>query len=182
MKVESLSLPEVKLLTLDAFADDRGFFVEVYKSENYAAHDLPSTFVQDNFSRSKPGTVRGLHFQHPHAQGKLVQVLRGRIFDVAVDIRRGSPRFGQWVGAELSDSLQQQIYIPPGFAHGFLALSDADVLYKCTERYVKEDDGSILWNDPDLSIVWPLSALKPLLSLKDTQAPRLKDRMTLPIY
>jgi dTDP-4-dehydrorhamnose 3,5-epimerase len=181
MKVEELALPGVVLITLKAFRDDRGSFAELFNGPRYASLGLPSAFVQDNLSQSRRGTLRGLHFQNPQPQGKLVQVLRGRVYDVAVDIRRGSPHFGRWIGIELSEETPQQLWIPPGFAHGFLALTDADFLYKCTEVYAPKCDRAILWNDPDLDIRWP-EVGPPLLSPKDAAAPRLSDATELPAY
>jgi dTDP-4-dehydrorhamnose 3,5-epimerase len=137
--------------------------------------------VQDNFSRSSKGILRGLHFQEPNAQGKLVQVLAGAVYDVAVDIRRGSPTFGRWVGVELSADNRRQLWVPPGFAHGFCVLSEsADFHYKCTDFYSPTSEHGIAWNDPDLGIPWPVTS--PLLSAKDSAAPRLKDAPLLPTY
>ncbi|HFQ95764.1 MAG TPA: dTDP-4-dehydrorhamnose 3,5-epimerase [Anaerolineae bacterium] len=169
-----LQLPEVILIEPRVFADARGFFLETYKYSDFAAHGIPETFVQDNHSRSIRGVLRGLHFQNPpKAQGKLVRVVRGVIFDVAVDIRPSSPTFGQWVGETLSDDNQRMLYIPPGFAHGFLVLSDlADVVYKVTEEYAPELDTGVIWNDPTIAIAWPLDA-PPLLSDKDAALPPL---------
>jgi len=143
--------------------------------KKYATVGVPDTFVQDNHSFSRRGVVRGLHYQLHHPQGKLIYVPRGKIFDVAVDIRRGSPTFGQWVGIYLSDENHQQLYIPPGFAHGFCILSDtADVIYKCTDFYHPDDDYGILWNDPAIGIQWPLEGA-PVLSEKDAHLPLLSD-------
>ena len=162
------------------FADDRGFFMETYHAERFAQHGIPQTFVQDNHSRSRRGVLRGLHYQDPLPQGKLVRCTRGALFDVAVDVRRGSPAFGKWFGAELSDENRKQLSIPPGFAHGFCALTDdADLVYKCTSLYRSEYDRVIIWNDPDIDIAWPVSS--PLLSPKDAAAPRLRDAQ-LPTY
>lgn len=181
MKVTPTALPEVLLVQPRVHGDSRGFFYESFQSARYAEAGLPVVFVQDNHSRSVKGTLRGLHFQEPRAQGKLVQVLRGMVYDVAVDIRRGSPRFGRWVGVELSEASPQQLWIPPGFAHGFCVLSEsADFLYKCTELYAPEADRGIAWNDPALGIPWPIA--EPLLSAKDRAAPRLEDAPVLPVY
>ncbi|CAM3812246.1 dTDP-4-dehydrorhamnose 3,5-epimerase [Corallococcus sp. ZKHCc1 1396] len=181
MKVTPLELPEVLLLEPKVFGDDRGFFLESYNAKRYADAGIPGPFVQDNLSRSVKGTLRGLHFQEPNAQGKLVQCLAGAVWDVAVDVRRGSPTFGRWVAAELSFENKRQLWVPPGFAHGFCVLSDsADFFYKCTALYSPETERSVHWNDPDLAIPWPVSA--PLLSGKDQQAPRLKDAPVLPIF
>jgi len=162
--------------------DDRGQFLELWRQEHYA--DLtPSPFVQDNLSVSRRGTVRGLHFQHPRGQGKLVGALAGAAWDVAVDVRRGSPRFGQWVGVELSAANGHQLWIPPGFAHGFQALADGTVFwYKCTETYAPECERIVHWADPDLGITWPLSDA--LISPRDAAAPRLgaMGPGTLPSY
>ncbi|WP_141588789.1 dTDP-4-dehydrorhamnose 3,5-epimerase [Myxococcus sp. AB056] len=181
MKVTPLEIPEVLLLEPKVFGDDRGFFMEMFHAARYAAVGIPGPFVQDNYSRSAKGTLRGLHFQEPQAQGKLVQVLAGAVYDVAVDVRRGSPTFGQWVAAELSSDNRRQLWIPPGFAHGFCVVSDsADFHYKCTALYAPETERSVVWNDPDLAIPWPVS--EPLLSPKDAQAPRLRDAPLLPEY
>ncbi|WP_163785352.1 dTDP-4-dehydrorhamnose 3,5-epimerase [Myxococcus vastator] len=181
MKVTPLEVPDVLLLEPKVFGDDRGFFMEMFHAARYAAVGIPGPFVQDNYSRSAKGTLRGLHFQEPQAQGKLVQVLAGAVYDVAVDVRRGSPTFGQWVAVELSADNRRQLWIPPGFAHGFCVVSDsADFHYKCTALYAPETERSVAWNDPDLAIAWPVS--EPLLSPKDAQAPRLRDAPLLPEY
>ena len=153
------------------FEDARGAFMEVYHAARYAAAGLDVRFVQDNLSRSKRGVVRGLHFQRRHPQGKLIQVVRGAVYDVAVDLRPGSPTFGQHVGIELSDANGRQLWVPPGFAHGFCALADAVVLYKCTDVYHPDDEGGLLWNDPALGIDWPVEI--PLLSDRDRAHPPL---------
>ncbi len=181
MRVEPTALPEVLIIEPRIFKDDRGLFTETFHAERYVAAGLTAPFVQDNASRSIKGTLRGLHFQEPRPQGKLVFTVRGAIFDVAVDIRRGSPNFGRWVGVELNDENRRQLWVPPGFAHGFCALSDlADVVYKCTEVYSPADDRGILWSDPDVGIVWPIEA--PLLSPKDAVLPRLSAATALPNY
>lgn len=181
MKVRPTELPEVLLLEPRVFGDSRGFFVETFHAQRYAEAGIPGTFVQDNLSRSVKGTLRGLHFQEPNGQGKLVQVLAGSVWDVVVDVRRGSPTFGRWMGAELSSGNKWQLWIPPGFAHGFCVLSDsADFFYKCTAQYSPESERSVLWNDPDLAIPWPVR--EPLLSEKDQRAPRLKDAPVLPVF
>ena len=169
-----LQLPEVILIEPRVFTDDRGFFLETYKASEFAEHGIPEAFVQDNHSRSVKHVLRGLHYQNPpKAQGKLVRVVRGAIFDVAVDIRPSSPTFGEWVAEVLSDENQRMLYIPPGFAHGFLVLSDvADVVYKVTTEYAPELDRGILWSDPTLAIAWPLQG-PPILSAKDAALPRL---------
>ncbi|NVJ00279.1 dTDP-4-dehydrorhamnose 3,5-epimerase [Myxococcus sp. AM009] len=181
MKVTPLELPDVLLLEPKVFGDDRGFFMEMFHAARFAAVGIPGPFVQDNYSRSAKGTLRGLHFQEPQAQGKLVQVLAGAVYDVAVDVRRGSPTFGQWVAVELSADNRRQLWIPPGFAHGFCVVSDsADFHYKCTALYAPETERSVAWDDPDLAIAWPVS--EPLLSPKDARAPRLRDAPLLPEY
>ncbi|RKH66264.1 dTDP-4-dehydrorhamnose 3,5-epimerase [Corallococcus llansteffanensis] len=181
MKVRPTELPEVLLLEPRVFGDSRGFFVETFHAQRYAEAGIPGTFVQDNLSRSVKGTLRGLHFQEPNGQGKLVQVLAGSVWDVVVDVRKGSPTFGRWMGAELSSGNKWQLWIPPGFAHGFCVLSDsADFFYKCTALYSPESERSVLWNDPDLAIPWPVR--EPLLSEKDKRAPRLKDAPVLPVF
>lgn len=157
------------------FTDPRGYFLETFQSVRYAEAGLPTRWVQDNVSRSQRGTIRGLHYQSQQPQGKLVYVLRGAIWDVAVDLRQSSTTFGQWYGVELSDENHRQLYIPPGFAHGFCALTEtADVFYKCTALYHPGDERTLLWNDPALGIDWP--AIEPrLLSPKDEQGQLLRD-------
>lgn len=174
-------LQGVLLIEPKVFADERGFFLETWNAARFAEAGLPTGFVQDNHSRSKRGVLRGLHYQHPNPQGKLVRCSSGAIFDVAVDIRVGSPSFGKWFGVELSDENRKMMWVPEGFAHGFCALTDgADVLYKCTALYDSAADKSILWNDPDIGIEWPIAT--PQLSPKDAVAPRLKDAPLLPRY
>jgi len=170
-----LEIPEIILIKPEVFPDGRGFFMEIYKYSDFAQGGIKEDFVQDNFSRSARGVLRGLHFQKsPNAQGKLIQCLRGRIFDVAVDIRKSSPTFGRWVGTELTGKNKRILYIPPPFAHGFVVLSEtADVVYKCTKEYSPQDDRGIIWNDPDINILWPLK--EPVLSGKDAGHPLLKD-------
>lgn len=174
MEIEALAIPEVKLIKPRVFRDDRGFFLERWKASAFRAAGLPD-FVQDNHSRSSRGTLRGLHYQlPPAAQGKLVSAVRGEIFDVAVDIRRGSPTFGRWVGAILSEENLHQLWVPDGFAHGFVVHSaSADVIYKVTTEYSPEHDRGLLWNDPDIGIDWGVDA--PLLSAKDQTQPRLAE-------
>lgn len=152
------------------FEDERGFFFESWNRQEFARAGIEETFVQDNHSRSTRGTLRGLHYQLPRAQGKLVRVVTGKVFDVAVDLRRSSAAFGDWVGVWLSAERKNMLWIPPGFAHGFLVASDeADLLYKCTERYIPDEDRVIRWDDPDLTIDWPLpETAEPLLSPKDS--------------
>ncbi len=177
MQVCKLDIPEVMLLTPRVFGDERGFFFESYNARVFEQlTGLRLDFVQDNHSRSRRGVLRGLHYQlPPHAQGKLVRVVLGEVFDVAVDIRRGSSTFGKWVGEKLSVDNKRQLWIPPGFAHGFITLSDtAEVLYKTTDFYVPESECCILWNDPRIGVRWPFDGI-PLLSFKDQQAPSLQD-------
>jgi dTDP-4-dehydrorhamnose 3,5-epimerase len=176
MKILPCSLEGVFLLEPRLFEDARGYFFESFNQRAFqAATGIDCSFVQDNHSLSRRGVLRGLHFQVRQAQGKLVRVSRGEIFDVAVDLRRSSPRFGQWTGALLSADNRRQMWVPPGFAHGFLTLSDeAEVLYKTTDYYAPEHERSLRWNDPQLAIDWPLAAgTAPLLSDKDSQAPLL---------
>lgn len=181
MKVQPTELPGVLLLEPRVFGDSRGFFVETFHAQRYTDAGIPGPFVQDNLSRSVRGTLRGLHFQEPNGQGKLVQVLAGAVWDVVVDVRKGSPTFGRWMAAELSSGNKWQLWIPPGFAHGFCVLSDsADFFYKCTSLYAPESERSVAWDDPDLAIPWPVK--EPLLSVKDQRAPRLKDAPVLPAY
>ena len=169
----ALQIPDVILIEPKRHGDDRGFFLETYKMSSFSANGIPQSFVQDNLSHSARGVLRGLHYQkHPQAQAKLVMPLRGRIFDVAVDIRQGSPFYGQWVGLELSSERFQMLYVPVGFAHGFCVLSEeADVLYKVTAEYAPDLDRGIAWNDPEIGIQWP--AVEPLLSPKDASLPNL---------
>ena len=167
MQVHQTKLPGVILIEPRVFGDDRGFLKETYEKKRYREAGIVGEFVQDNYSRSCRRTLRGLHFQIQHPQGKLVQALRGEIFDVAVDIRRDSAHFGCWVAETLSESNHRQLYVPPGFAHGFCVLSDvAEVFYKCTDSYYPEFERTLLWNDADVNIAWPLDG-KPILSEKD---------------
>jgi dTDP-4-dehydrorhamnose 3,5-epimerase len=174
-KFQPLAIPEVVLIEARAFSDARGRFAETYKLSEFAANGLADVFVQDNHSHSVRGVLRGLHFQNrPRAQAKLVMALSGEVFDVAVDIRRGSPTYGHWVSATLSAENGRMLYIPAGFAHGFCVLSDcADLVYKCTAEYAPELDRGILWQDPALAIAWPISG--PLLSAKDAALPPLAE-------
>lgn len=170
-----LELPGLMLVEPQVFGDDRGFFTETFKASDFAAHGIPGPFVQENYSHSVRGVLRGLHFQKaPAAQGKLVSVICGEIFDVAVDIRRGSPTYGRWVGVTLSAENHCLLYVPVGFAHGFCVLSaEADVVYRVTAEYAPAYDRGIRWDDPALGIAWPVSA--PLLSPKDAQWPGLAE-------
>jgi dTDP-4-dehydrorhamnose 3,5-epimerase len=183
MNITKTDLPGVMILEPRVFTDARGSFMETWHQARYHELGLPAQFVQDNVSFSIRGTLRGLHFQHPKDQGKLIQVLHGEVFDVAVDIRVGSPTFGKWVGATLSGDNHRQLYIPGGFAHGFCVTSEvAAVSYKCTDFYAPEAEGSVRWNDSRLAIGWPVD--HPLLSPKDADAPLLNDTLLerLPPY
>lgn len=170
-----LAIPEVILVEPQRFGDARGFFMESYQHETFAANGITPPFVQDNHSRSAKGVLRGLHFQNePFAQGKLLKVVIGEIYDVAVDIRRGSPTYGQWVGETLSAENGRLLYVPPGFAHGFCVLSEsADLIYKTSNYYHPESEKGIIWNDPQIGIEWPISA--PLLSARDKELPTLAE-------
>jgi dTDP-4-dehydrorhamnose 3,5-epimerase len=183
MKVSQTSLPGVVLIELRAVADARGLFMETWQAERYRQAHIPGPFVQDNYSYSTQGVLRGLHYQLRHPQGKLVWVLQGEVFDVVVDIRRGAPTFGRWVGELLSGDNHRQMYIPPGFAHGFCVLSEtAHFLYKCTSFYAPEDEYGLRWDDPALAIAWPVST--PVLSTKDRHYPTLETvpRAHLPVF
>lgn len=172
MNVVETGLPGVLLVEPDVFGDDRGFFMETFNAERYREAGLPSEFVQDNLSFSQHGVLRGLHFQNPNPQGKLVYVLQGEVFDVAVDIRAGSPNFGEWTGVTLSAENKRQFYVPEGFAHGFLVTSDSALFaYKCTDRYNREAEFGIRWDDPEIGIQWPADT--PSLSEKDQSFPLL---------
>jgi dTDP-4-dehydrorhamnose 3,5-epimerase len=172
---QKLQIPDVILIEPKVYSDSRGFFIETYKKSEFIENGIVEDFVQDNWSHSTKGTLRGLHFQkQPKAQAKMVMVLKGEVFDVAVDIRKGSPTFGQWVGLTLTEKKAQMLYIPAGFAHGFCVLSNkADFVYKVSDEYSRELDRGIFWNDPDIGIKWPIS--DPLLSEKDLSLPLLKD-------
>ncbi|MEO8578397.1 MAG: dTDP-4-dehydrorhamnose 3,5-epimerase, partial [Gemmatimonadales bacterium] len=182
MKVTETPLAGVLLVEPRVFGDERGFFLETFNTKALEGTGIPSLFVQDNHSRSSKGVVRGLHYQLTAPQGKLVHVARGKIFDVAVDVRAGSPSFGQWFGIELNDDNLFSLWIPPGFAHGFCALSDvADVIYKCTALYDAEDDRGVAWNDPQIGIEWPVES--PTVSRKDARYRGLMEtRADLPRY
>ena len=167
------SIHGVIIIEPKVFGDHRGFFLETYSSNRYQQMGVEGTFVQDNHSHSSYGILRGLHYQLHHAQAKLMYVIKGEIFDVAVDIRQGSPTFGKWAGAHLSSENHKQMYIPQGFAHGFCVLSEkADILYKCTDVYHPEDEYGVLWSDPNIDIDWPIR--DPILSKKDSAYPQLK--------
>lgn len=182
MKSSPTTLPGVVVIEPRVFHDDRGFFLETFRDEQFAALGLPTAFRQDNHSRSRRGVLRGLHFQLNRPQGKLVTVIRGEVFDVAVDVRVGSPTFGRWFGLLLSDDQPRALWIPPGYAHGFCVLSDiADVIYKCTDVYEPDDNRGVCWSDPSLGIEWPVST--PLLSEKDESYAGLDaTRADLPRY
>ncbi len=183
MNVISTDIEGVYILEPKVFGDDRGFFVETWSRDRYAEAGINETFVQDNISSSSKGVIRGLHYQNPQGQGKLVQVTRGEVLDVAVDIRVGSPTFGKAVSCLLSGENHRQFYIPVGFAHGFCVLSEtAFFSYKCTDFYNAQTEGGILWNDPDIGIEWPVP--EPILSSKDQTNPCLKDipKKNLPVY
>ena len=174
MRVEPTKLAGVVVIEPVVYGDARGFFFETWNRRRYTEAGLPMVFVQDNISQSRQGTVRGLHFQNPQPQGKLVSVLEGEIFDVAVDIQVGSPTFGEWVGVRLSSENRRQIYVPVGFAHGFCVISPtALVNYKCTDFYNGGTEGIVAWNDPEIGIEWPVR--EPVLSEKDLRAPRLRE-------
>ena len=174
MNVVENALPGVLIIEPKAFGDHRGFFLETFQVERYREAGITLPFVQDNHSRSQRGVLRGLHFQRTRPQGKLVSVSRGAVYDVAVDIDPASATYGQFVGVELNDDNHRQLWIPPGYAHGFCVLSEvADFQYKCTDFYFPADEGGLLWNDPDVGIPWPIT--EPQLSAKDANNPRLRD-------
>jgi len=176
IQVTATALPEVKIIEPKVFGDARGFFFESFNAREFAEHvEAGVEFVQDNHSRSAKGVLRGLHYQIQHAQGKLVRVVSGEVFDVAVDIRRSSPNFGKWVGVRLSAENHRQIWVPPGFAHGFVVLSEsADFLYKTTDCWFAEHERSIAWNDPQIGIDWPIEG-EPMVAAKDAAGKRLVD-------
>jgi dTDP-4-dehydrorhamnose 3,5-epimerase len=182
VKVTPTDIPEVLVLEPKVHRDERGFFLESWRQDQLPPHGIVARFVQDSHSHSIQGTLRGLHYQLESPQGKLVRVVSGEVFDVAVDLRRSSPTFGRWVSGTLSGKNHRQLWIPPGFAHGFYVLSEsADLLYKCTEYYAPAQDRSLKWNDPELAIPWPLiSGRAPLLSTKDAAAPRLQEAPSYP--
>ena len=180
MIVTRTEIPDVLLIEPKVFGDSRGFFFESWNARAFAEAGIPATFVQDNHSRSPRGVLRGLHYQIVQPQGKLVRVVAGEVFDIAVDLRRASPTFGQWVGERLSGENRRMLWIPPGFGHGFLALSDsADFLYKTTDYYAPQHERVIAWNDPDLAIAWPLEGA-PTLSARDTAGARFRDAEVFP--
>ena len=180
MKMSPTKISEVLLIEPDVYKDERGYFMETFRASYFTEHGVKLDFVQDNQSLSQAGTLRGLHYQLQFPQGKLVRVVSGKVFDVAVDIRHGSKTFGKWVGEILSAENKKQLWIPPGFAHGFLVLSkSAELFYKCTEYYHPEDDYSLIWNDPAVGIDWPVKNLEPNLSEKDRNAQGLSQ---IPVY
>jgi dTDP-4-dehydrorhamnose 3,5-epimerase len=183
MRFISTSLPGVILIEPDVFKDDRGFFMETFHKKRYAESGIDRAFVQDNLSHSRQGTLRGLHYQLKNGQGKLIYAVTGEIFDVALDIRHGSPTFGKWAGIRLSDNNKKQLYIPEGFAHGFCVLSEtADVIYKCTDLYTPGDEYGVFWADPEIGIDWPIKS--PVLSDKDSKNEYLEKIPAnhLPVY
>ena len=183
MDVIETSIPDVKLIEPKVFGDERGFFMETYQAKRYQEVGIPGPFVQDNISCSQKGVLRGLHFQNPNPQGKLISVLQGEVFDVAVDIRVGSPTFGQWAGYLLNSENKRQLWVPEGFAHGFCVTSDTALFtYKCTDYYAPENEIPLRWNDPAIGIDWPLDT--PSLSGKDAHALLLADipKNKLPEY
>src|SRR5689334_23898833 len=179
MKIVRTAIPDVLILEPRVFADERGFFLESWNARDFRSSlGFDATVVQDNHSRSRRGVLRGLHYQIVQPQGKLVRVVRGRVFDVAVDLRRSSPSFGRWVGVELNDDDHRQVFVPAGFAHGFLVLSDeADVLYKTTDYYAPQHERCLIWNDPAVGIAWP-HAGEPVLAAKDRAGLRLNEADT----
>jgi len=181
MKITATDIPDVLIFEPLVHGDHRGFFMETWRKSLFEEQGLPAEFVQDNQSRSAHGILRGLHYQVNRPQGKLVRCIEGEIFDVAVDLRRSSPSFGRWVGVSLSADNRRQLWVPPGFAHGFYVTSDsAQIVYKCTEYYSPVDDRSLFWNDKSIGIAWPLGDVEPTLSDKDARAPLLKDAELFP--
>jgi dTDP-4-dehydrorhamnose 3,5-epimerase len=180
LKIIQSSLNGVLLLEPQLFRDERGLFFETYHRERFRDLGITDDFVQDNHSRSKKNVVRGLHYQEPNGQGKLVRCVRGAVWDVAVDVREGSPTFGEWYSAELSDENQRMLWIPRGFAHGFCALTDADLVYKCTDYYAPASERTILWNDPEIAIEWPIAEADAIVSAKDLAGATLLEAEVLP--
>jgi len=182
-RIVKTAIEDLVVIEPTVFGDKRGFFLESYNHKELREVGFDKVFVQDNFSRSVKGVLRGLHFQKRHAQGKLVKVTRGEVFDVAVDLRKGSPTFGKWHGVVLDDQDHWMFYIPEGFAHGFLVLSEiADFQYKCTDYYHPEDEGGVIWNDPEIHIQWPLEDVTLLLSPKDEALPALRNAQIPFVY
>jgi dTDP-4-dehydrorhamnose 3,5-epimerase len=181
MRIHPAALPDVLVIEPTVHRDERGFFLETWHAERYSQGGLSVAFVQDNHSRSGRGVLRGLHYQLRRPQGKLVRVVRGEVFDVAVDLRRSSPTFGQWAGERLDAETHRQLWIPPGFAHGFYVLSEvADLLYRCSDFYVPGEEYTLRWDDPALGIQWPLTGAPPVLSAKDRAGLTLPDAPTYP--
>lgn len=180
LKFTETSIKDVYIIEPTVFGDERGYFMETYHKNEFKEAGLDLDFVQDNQSKSTKGVIRGLHFQYKNPQGKLVRVIKGEVFDVAVDLRKNSETYGKWVGVTLSESNKKQFYVPEGFAHGFLVLSDeAEFTYKCTDFYDPEDEGGILWNDPEIGIDWPVEGIdKIVLSEKDRKWKTLKETPT----
>lgn len=180
MKIIDTKIPDVKIIEPAVFGDERGFFMETWQQEKFEELVAKRTFVQDNHSKSKRGILRGLHYQTENTQGKLVRVISGEVYDVAVDIREGSPTFGQWVGVYLSAENKHQLWVPEGFAHGFFVTSEeAEFVYKCTDYYNPQAEHSIVWNDPELDIEWPVENGEVILSAKDEAGKKLKDAILL---
>lgn len=177
MKIVETDIPDLKIIEPRVFSDDRGYFLETWNAQSFSQAGLNCTFVQDNQSKSRRNVLRGLHYQIQSPQAKLVRVVTGAIYDVAVDLRRGSPTFGRWAGAELSETNHRMMLIPTGFAHGFLSLADeTQLVYKCTDFYASQHERTIMWNDPDLAIAWPLAAgEQPIVSSKDAMGRGLKE-------
>jgi dTDP-4-dehydrorhamnose 3,5-epimerase len=174
MNVFATEIPGVLIIEPQVFGDDRGYFLETWQRDRYASYGVSDNLVQDNQAYSRRGVLRGLHIQHPHSQGKLVQVMRGEVFDVAVDLRRGSPWFGKWVGVVLSGENRRQLWVPEGFAHGYCVTGEEALFtYKCSEYYHPETELTVAWNDPTIDVAWPLSG-EPALSKKDAAAPPLE--------
>ncbi|GAA0266949.1 dTDP-4-dehydrorhamnose 3,5-epimerase [Alteraurantiacibacter aestuarii] len=174
MKIIRTAIEDLLIIEPPVFGDERGFFLESWNAQKFADAGLDLTFVQDNHSRSQKGVLRGMHFQNPGPQGKLVRVVAGAVYDVAVDLRRSSPTFGQWVGVELSAANKRMFWVPEGFGHGFLTLEDnTDFLYKCTAPYAPQNEHSLAWDDPEVGIEWPLGSSRPQLSAKDQQGQSL---------
>jgi dTDP-4-dehydrorhamnose 3,5-epimerase len=173
------SIEGVYIIEPTVFGDERGYFMETYQREEFEDKGISLNFIQDNQSKSTKGVLRGLHFQYTQPQGKLVRVIKGTVYDVAVDLRKGSKTYGKYEGVILSDENKKQFYVPPGFAHGFLVLSDeAEFTYKCTDFYNGDDEGGIIWNDPEININWPIGEEHLILSEKDKKWKRLKDTLT----
>lgn len=181
MKLIATAIPDVIVIEPKVFGDQRGFFMETWREEDFKTQGITQHFVQENHSKSTQGILRGLHYQIKHPQGKLIRVVSGEIFDVAVDLRRSSPTFGRWVGVTLSSENKRSLWIPPGFAHGFYVTGkDAEVTYRCTDYYAPEHERSLLWNDPDIGIDWPLAGDDVVLSEKDRLGSRFEDAETYP--